>query len=84
MPLPCSNGANGVKNANPVQGIIGIALNGATIYNDANAQQQDAYVNEKATFDKCNGHADNRGAYHYHSEVPEGEQPSSQACLILS
>jgi hypothetical protein len=53
-------------------GQIGYALNGIPLYNNANAQKADAYVYEKATFDTCNGHADGRGIYHYHSEVPSG------------
>ncbi len=34
--------------------------------------QQDAYINERATFDPCLGHSAPNGAYHYHSEVPSG------------
>ncbi len=54
-------------------GQIGYALNGVPVYNDANAQSADAYIAEKDTFDTCNGHADGRGIYHYHSETPNGE-----------
>ena len=45
-----------------VMGVVGFALNGVGIYNDANAQAQDAYIFEKDTFDTCNGHAGEAGA----------------------
>ncbi|MCW5852831.1 MAG: YHYH protein [Anaerolineae bacterium] len=45
-------------------GPIGVAINGVPFYNQYNAQRQDAVLVER--FDSCNGHPDQRGAYHYH------------------
>ncbi|HYO10047.1 MAG TPA: YHYH protein [Tepidisphaeraceae bacterium] len=45
-------------------GPIGVAINGVPFYNPYNREGQDAAMNE--VFDKCCGHPDPRGRYHYH------------------
>lgn len=47
-------------------GPIGFFLNGIPFYNWSNAQGADAVQNE--VFDACQGHPDQRGAYHYHQQ----------------
>ena len=52
-------------------GIIGIARTGVAIYNPLNSDQENAVSGSGAeTFDSCDGHADNRGRYHYH-KIPD-------------
>ena len=65
-------GANGATNSSPVMGSIGVSVNGIAIYGNANAQMQDAYITEAKTFDKCGGHPQMQGEYHYHEETPAG------------
>lgn len=48
-------------------GAIGIALNGVAIFDNTAAPGDDIY-NEEKTFDKCDGHPEKTGKYHYHSE----------------
>ncbi|GLI63950.1 hypothetical protein VaNZ11_007116 [Volvox africanus] len=59
---------------NPVliMGTIGYSVTGIALFNDANAQSQDAYVMEAHTFDGCRGHAEVTGTYHFHSEPGPG------------
>jgi hypothetical protein len=45
-------------------GPIGVAINGVPFYNPYNREGQDAAKNE--VFDKCCGHPDPLGRYHYH------------------
>jgi hypothetical protein len=45
-------------------GPIGVAVNGVPFYNPYNAEGQDATMAE--VFDRCCGHPDPRGRYHYH------------------
>ena len=45
-------------------GAIAVAINGVPIYNPLTADGRDAVLT--GTFDDCNGHASNDGAYHYH------------------
>ncbi|PNH09590.1 hypothetical protein TSOC_003776 [Tetrabaena socialis] len=59
-------------NTTPLMGFIGFAINGVAIYNDADAQLLDAYIQEGHTMDGCRGHADPSGTYHYHSEPGQG------------
>ena len=49
---------NGTTNAGTgaTRSYLGVAVNGVALYNDANANIQDAYVYEKQTFDTCYGH----------------------------
>jgi hypothetical protein len=47
--------------------IVGIALNGVPIFGNFAAPGDDIY-NEALTFDRCAGHPEMRGMYHYHSE----------------
>jgi hypothetical protein len=48
--------------------IIGLALNGVPIFaNNAGPGDADIYK-EARTFDRCGGHPEERGTYHYHSE----------------
>jgi hypothetical protein len=46
-------------------GAIGVMLTGAQIYNALDAQGRDAVAHE--VLDKCSGHPDQSGTYHYHS-----------------
>jgi YHYH protein len=49
-------------------GPIGFALSGAYIYNALDAQGRDAPVHEMQ--DRCNGHPEFNGRYHYHNWSP--------------
>lgn len=49
-------------------GVIGFALSGAAIYNALDAAGQDAAANEIQ--DRCNGHPQMNGQYHYHNLSP--------------
>ena len=42
---------------NMSQGMIGIAMNGLSIFSDADAMSRDAYVYEGSTFDACRSHS---------------------------
>ena len=56
-----------------VKGSIGIAVNGVSLYGNADATSLDAFINEGATFDTCGGHpAPNGGDYHYHASPAQG------------
>lgn len=48
-------------------GVIGVALNGVSIYDNTAAPGDDIY-DEVQTFDKCQGHPDSNSRYHYHTE----------------
>ena len=50
-------------------GAAGIAADGVAIFNDQ-AGPGDSIENEKYTFDSYNGHPEQRGAYHYHTDTP--------------
>lgn len=63
---------DGSKNTNPSKGPIGIAINGVSIYGNADAMNEDAFINEGKTFDQCGGHPQEMGEYHYHEEPPQG------------
>lgn len=45
-------------------GLIGVALNGVPIFNALDAAGRDAVAHEVQ--DRCNGHPQGRGVYHYH------------------
>lgn len=60
--------ATNATNSARIMGIIGVAVNGVGIYNDANAEGADAVIAEAATLDGCRAHASPDGMYHYHSE----------------
>jgi hypothetical protein len=49
-------------------GMIGFALSGAAIFNALDAQGRDAPAHEVQ--DRCNGHPEMRGQYHYHDLSP--------------
>lgn len=49
------------------EGVIGVAVNGVSIYDNSAAPGDDIY-DEEATFDKCQGHPDVSSRYHYHTE----------------
>ena len=49
-------------------GMIGFALTGTAIYNGIDAVGRDAPAHEVQ--DKCNGHPQERGQYHYHNASP--------------
>lgn len=47
--------------------VVGLALNGVPIFGNFAAPQDDIYF-EAMTFDRCGGHPENTGNYHYHCE----------------
>ena len=49
-------------------GTIGVALTGAVFFNALDAPGRDAVVNE--IFDRCEGHPERHGRYHYHHYSP--------------
>lgn len=63
---------SGNTNSKPIMGAIGVSVNGIAIFGNANDQKNDAYINEAHTFDKCGGHPEMHGEYHYHEEPPQG------------
>jgi hypothetical protein len=59
-------------------GIIGVALNGVPIFNALDDAGRDAVAHEVQ--DKCNGHPQGQGVYHYHGPsgcIPGGENNNS-------
>jgi hypothetical protein len=62
FPLSPSGGGQDMQTA-----IVGLAVNGVPIYGNFAAPGDDIFF-EAQTFDRCSGHPDPRGAYHYHSE----------------
>lgn len=48
-------------------GVVGLAVNGIPIFGNFAAPGDDIFQ-EAMTFDKCGGHPQNSGSYHYHSE----------------
>lgn len=48
-------------------GIVGVAINGVPIFGNFAAPGDDIFQ-EAATFDRCGGHPQQQGQYHYHSE----------------
>lgn len=48
-------------------GAVGVAVNGVAIFDNQAAPGDDIY-NESKSFDPCQGHPQNTGVYHYHSE----------------
>jgi hypothetical protein len=61
--LPLSPAPATAPNCVPM-GMIGIALNGVAIFNALDAGGRDAVAHEVQ--DRCNGHPEMRGEYHYH------------------
>ncbi len=64
-------------------GMIGFTLSGAAIYNAVDAGGQDAAAHELQ--DKCDGHPQEAGQYHYHSLspcMPHGRDASGGSELI--
>ena len=49
-------------------GAVGISLSGSWIFNGIDAEGRDAPAHEVQ--DKCNGHPERRGQYHYHGPSP--------------
>ncbi len=66
MTVPYSPTAAASATATP-EGVIGIAVNGVSIYDNSAAPGDDIYK-EEATFDKCDGHPDAFSRFHYHTE----------------
>ncbi|KAJ3213115.1 hypothetical protein HDU67_003363 [Dinochytrium kinnereticum] len=60
--------AKTIANTNIPMGQIGVTVTGVALYGNADATKEDAYVNEAKTFDRCGGHPDARGIYHFHDE----------------
>ncbi|HYX34280.1 MAG TPA: YHYH protein [Oligoflexus sp.] len=48
-------------------GLIGVAANGVSIFNNAAAPGDDIY-SEVSSFDQCEGHPNSASSYHYHIE----------------
>ncbi len=61
-------------------GMIGVALNGVAIYNALDADGRDAVAHEVQ--DRCNGHPQMRGQYHYHGPSPCLPQETAREQLI--
>lgn len=55
--------------SHPMMGsaVVGLAVNGVPIYGNFAAPGDDIFK-EAMTFDKCHGHPQMQGAYHYHAE----------------
>ena len=66
MVVPYAPTAATTATATP-DGAIGIAVNGVAIFDNEAAPGDDIYK-EELTFDKCDGHPEVTGKYHYHSE----------------
>ena len=47
--------AKTTNNTNPPLGAIGIAVNGAALFGNSDANNLDAFQNEGSTFDTCGG-----------------------------
>ncbi|KAI9321969.1 YHYH protein-domain-containing protein [Zopfochytrium polystomum] len=60
------------SNANPPMGPLGVAVNGVSLYGNADANKRDAYLNEGSSFDTCGGHPTVTGDYHYHALTGPG------------
>ncbi len=58
-------------------GTIGVALSGAVFFNALDAPGRDAVANE--IFDRCEGHPERNGRYHYHHFSPCFEQGNPKA-----
>jgi len=64
LSIPRAPGGTG----GPMKGaVVGVALNGVPIFGNFAAPGDDIYT-EAQTFDRCAGHPQNTGVYHYHSE----------------
>ena len=48
-------------------GVVGFAVNGVSLFDNQAAPGDDIYK-ESGSFDQCQGHPQNNGVYHYHSE----------------
>jgi hypothetical protein len=66
MTVPYAPAAADSAEATP-GGVIGLALNGISLYDNEAAPGDDIYKEER-TFDKCDGHPDMSSRYHYHTE----------------
>jgi hypothetical protein len=64
MTFPATPNASGSKMRGA---IVGVALNGVPIFGNFAAPGDDIYQ-EILTFDRCAGHPQQTGVYHYHSE----------------
>lgn len=53
-------------------GSIGVTLSGIAIYGKSDLRLADAYVNEWMTLNKCGGHPQEQGEYHFHEKPPKG------------
>ena len=63
-------------------GAVGLAVNGVSLFSNAAAPEDDIY-NEIATFDKCEGHPQLSGQYHYHSEPPSISNSDSKFIGVM-
>ncbi len=63
-------------------GVIGIALTGGVFFNALDAPGRDAVANE--IFDRCEGHPERNGRYHYHHGSPcfAAGNPESHSPLV--
>jgi len=53
-------------------GSLGVSVVGVPIFSNSDANDLDAYINERVSFDTCNGHPSNDGEYHYHAQPKPG------------
>jgi hypothetical protein len=65
MNIPLSVGVDGGM-AVP-GGTVGLAIDGASIFNDSAGANKSIWT-ESGSFERCNGHANSGGVYHYHME----------------
>lgn len=61
-------------------GIIGVALNGVALFNALDDSGRDAVAHEVQ--DRCNGHPEMRGRYHYHGPSPCLAGTTSRNALV--
>ncbi|HVJ88698.1 MAG TPA: YHYH protein [Labilithrix sp.] len=62
--------------------VVGIAINGVAIFGNFAAPQDDIF-NEALTFDRCAGHPQQTGMYHYHSEPTSITQDDANLVGIM-
>jgi hypothetical protein len=61
-------------------GMIGVALSGVAIFNALDAAGRDAVAHEVQ--DRCNGHPEMRGEYHYHGPSPCIAGATARSALV--
>jgi hypothetical protein len=70
------NGTKAASTTTMTGATIGVAVSGVSIFGNFAAPGDDIYA-EAETFDKCEGHPQNTGNYHYHTEPTSITQSDS-------